>query len=334
MLLRYLDVASTDPAYNLALEQYLSENLPDGDGCFLLWRNRGSVIIGRHQNTLAEINEPFVREKKLDVVRRISGGGAVYHDLGNLNYTWILPSAQAKQLEFGWFCRLILDTLRDFGVTAEVTGRNDITVDGKKFSGNAQHVGERQLIHHGTLLIDADLDAMEQALKVEPDKVRGKGIKSVRSRVANLGVFLPAGVGLAELRAALLSRVLGTYGGAAPLRLSEQELEDVERLCRERYRSWSWNYGMSPPCTVKKRRRIEGCGTIEAFLMLERGVISQLALRGDFFSCGDLEVLCGRFAGCPAREEAYSAVLDSLRAADYIRGLDNGQFLALLCGEP
>ena len=168
----YIDVKSTDPAFNLALEQYVFDTLPRDRNWFLLWRNRNAIVIGRHQNTLAEINEAAVREHNVTVVRRLSGGGAVYHDLGNLNFTFIQDASQRGQLDMGLFCRPVAQALQTMGVDAQVNGRNDITIDGQKFSGNSQYVREGRVMHHGTILYDSDLDMVSQVLRADPEKIQ------------------------------------------------------------------------------------------------------------------------------------------------------------------
>ncbi|MBR4256441.1 MAG: lipoate--protein ligase family protein, partial [Clostridia bacterium] len=179
----------TDPYFNLASEQYLLDT--EEDDVFMLWRNRPSVIIGRNQNAYAEINRGFVTDNDIAVVRRLTGGGAVFHDLGNINFTFITKKGGADALDFARFCQPVIDALRALGVPAELSGRNDMTADGRKFSGNAQCVYNGRVMHHGTLLFDADMNSMAGALNVDPEKMKSKGVKSVRARVCNLREFLP-----------------------------------------------------------------------------------------------------------------------------------------------
>ena len=190
----YLDLTTTDPHWNLALEQYVFDRLPRDRSYFLLWQNDRSVIIGKHQNTPAEIDLPYVEAQGIQVVRRLSGGGAVYHDLGNLNFTFITDGEGAGTLDFALFCRPVVRVLESFGVSAQISGRNDITVCGKKFSGNSQYTREGRVMHHGTILFDSDLDAVTRALRVDEEKIRSKGVPSVRSRVTNLKEHLPPDV--------------------------------------------------------------------------------------------------------------------------------------------
>ena len=183
----YLESTKTDPSWNLALEQYVFDVL---DGCFMLWQNDNTIVVGKHQNTLEEINTDYVKEHGVTVVRRLSGGGAVYHDLGNLNFTFVAENRFGSEFDFSTFCRPVVDALRSLGVPAEINGRNDMTIEGRKFSGNAQYMKKGRIMHHGTLMYDSDLEAVSRALNVKPDKIESKGLKSVRSRVTNIRPYV------------------------------------------------------------------------------------------------------------------------------------------------
>ena len=185
MKLSYLDLMTTDPSYNLAMEQYVFDCLPRDRMYFMLWQNDNAIIVGKYQNTIAEINEEAVRERGIRVVRRLSGGGAVYHDMGNLNFTFITDVGESNALDLKLFCEPVVRTLATLGVKAEVNGRNDITIDGKKFSGNSQYIRQGRVMHHGTIMFDSDLSVVSEALRVDPTKIQTKGIRSVRSRVTN-----------------------------------------------------------------------------------------------------------------------------------------------------
>ena len=241
----FIDVTTTDPTFNLALEEYVFDALPRDRAWFLLWQNRPSVIIGRHQNTLAEINAPWAREHGIQVVRRLSGGGAVYHDLGNLNFTFI-QDAVTTTLDLSQFCLPVARALQAMGADAQVNGRNDITIDGKKFSGNAQYLRQGRVMHHGTILFDSDLDTVAQVLQVDPDKIRAKGVPSVRSRTTNLRPYLPPSTTLADFKAMLLAEIFRGQP-MEPYQLTPADLEAVQRIQARRYATWDWNYGASPP---------------------------------------------------------------------------------------
>ncbi len=328
MNLSYLDLSTTDPAYNLAAEQYVFDVLPRDRAYFMLWQNDRAIIIGKYQNTLSEINEPYVQSHGIRVVRRLSGGGAVYHDLGNLNFTFITDSDQ-KRLDFRRFCLPVIRTLHTLGVEAELTGRNDITIQGQKISGNSQYLKGGRVMHHGTILFDSDLHVVAEALRVDEEKIRSKGIKSVRSRVTNVRPHLPHDVSLAEFRQMLLETILAETPGEA-YTLTPEDTAAIEALRAERYATWAWNYGKSPACTICKRRRIEGCGTVEAYLDVKGGVIAALSFRGDFFSTDDPSLLAARFLGLRPNRAAYAEALRDVDVARYFTGATAQELLALL----
>ena len=329
MKLSYLDLRTTDPAFNLAMEQYVFDSLPRDRSYWMLWQNDNAIIIGKHQNTLSEINESFVREHGIRVVRRLSGGGAVYHDMGNLNFTVITDAGEDNSLDFRLFCEPVIGALASLGVTAELNGRNDITVGGQKFSGNAQYLRDGRVMHHGTILFDSDLSVVAQALQVDPEKIQSKGIASVRSRVTNVRPHLPQDCTLDEFRRALLRHILAsTPGEAYPL--TEEDLAAVERLRRQRYATWEWNYGYSPECTVHRHRRVSGCGRIDVYLTVRDGSISDASFRGDFFSAEEPEGLAQRLIGCRPTAEALRTALAGADVSRYFSGLDTETFLGIL----
>ena len=329
MKLCYLNLTTTDPAWNLAAEQYVFDCLPKDRAYFMLWQNDRAIIIGKHQNTLAEINERYVKEQGIRVVRRLSGGGAVYHDLGNLNFTFIADAAQTDGLDMQLFCQPVVRTLQAMGVDARVNGRNDMTIDGKKFSGNTQYVKTGRVMHHGTILFNSDLTAVSQALQVDPEKIKAKGVSSVRSRVTNVAEHLGEGASLESFRRLLLRNVLEENGGEEYV-FTPADLEQIEKLRQERYDTWQWNYGASPACTVRKKARFEGCGTVEAYLNITHGRIESVQFCGDFFSVNEPAELAQMLAGCRPEQTDYEAVLGKTDVARYFVGMTKAQFLELM----
>lgn len=325
----YIEILTTDPAFNLALEEYVFEKMPRDRDYFLTWRNDNAIIIGRHQNTASEINEEFVKEKGIRVVRRLSGGGAVYHDLGNLNFTFIVDAQPGQKVDLGRFCQPIADTLRKLGANATVDGRNDILIDGMKVSGNAQYVKQGRVMHHGTILFDSNMSVLGQALKPDPAKVQAKGVKSVRSRVTNVRQCLSKDMTLEEFRTALTESLM--TDGFVRYELTQADIAAIEELRAQRYSQWEWNYGYCQSDALVRRRRIEGCGTLEARLTLNDGLISGLSFHGDYFSTLPPEELAQKFLGCPLVEAALRCALDGCTVSDYITGLDIEDLLALLC---
>ena len=326
--MRYLESTSTDPYYNLALEQVVFDGPGQRDTCCMLWQNDNTIVVGKHQNTLQEVNMAYVEEHQIRVARRLSGGGAVYHDLGNVNFTFIAPHEGAG-MDFSAFCRPVAEALAGLGVTAEISGRNDMTIDGKKFSGNSQYVKQGRVMHHGTILYDSDLSVVGQALRVPEDKITSKGLQSVRSRVTNVRPYvkenLPTGEFLVRLRLALWDMY-----PMEQLELTEEQKAEVERLRATLYSTWDWNFGASPPCQIVKKRRIEGCGQLEVHMDVERGAIQTLRFYGDYFSLEEPERLAGQLLGCPLEEGALRRRLADTALERCFRGMDLECFCRLL----
>jgi lipoate-protein ligase A len=321
----YLESNSVDPAYNLALEQYAFDALSQNDDVFMLWQNSDSVIVGLHQNTIEEINRGFVEKNAIHVVRRLSGGGAVFHDLGNLNYTFITHIEDASSIDFAGSCKPIADALISMGLPVEFSGRNDMTIDGKKFSGNARYYRDGRLMHHGTLLFDTDLDKMSQALLVPVDKLVSKSVKSVRSRVINLCDYLDATID--EFWASVRKSVAGDIPAHT---LSVQDRRAVESIKRDRYDTWEWNYGKSPEFSVEKRRRIEKFGAIRLRMSAAGGKITGFATDGDYFGVKTCDDVAAALLGVELESSALLSALNSVDLSNYYEGLYVEEFVRLI----
>ena len=324
----YLESPSTDPYYNLALEQVLFDGPGQSRSCCMLWRNHNTIVVGKHQNTLQEVNMAYVQAHGVRVARRLSGGGAVYHDLGNVNFTFIAPHAGGG-MDFSAFCRPVADALAALGVDARISGRNDMTIDGKKFSGNSQYVKRGRVMHHGTILYDSDLSVVGQALRVPEAKITSKGLSSVRSRVTNVRPYvkgaLPTEEFLARLRQALRDRY-----PMEELALTREQRERTEELRETRYSTWAWNFGASPPCRIIKKRRVEGCGQLELHMDVEQGTLRRLHIYGDYFSLEEPEELAGLLLDCPLEEQALRRRLEGVEPGRYLRGMDADGLCRLL----
>lgn len=311
---------STDPYFNLAAEQYLLDTEPDS--VFMLWRNDRAVILGRNQNAYAEINRPFAEEHRIAVVRRLTGGGAVFHDLGNLNFTFIVPRDECPELDFARFARPIADALRKLGVPAELSGRNDLTADGRKISGNAQCVYKGKVMHHGTLLFSADLSALAGALRVDEEKIRSKGIKSVRSRVANLSEYLP------QMDVTGLRDYLEDCFPFEKTGFSKEQTDGIGRLKREKYATWEWNYGSSPAFGTSAKKRFP-YGGVELSFESDRGVLTDVRIEGDFFGTAPVEELEEALAGCRLIRDELAKRLARADVGRYISGAEPDEIAAL-----
>jgi len=329
--LRCIFNSRTEPAFNLAAEEWLLHNSPES--VFMLWRNAPAVIVGRHQNTAAEINQDFVRERKIAVLRRITGGGAVFHDLGNVNFSFVHLGRNAGALDFSRFTTPILEALRAMGVECEFGGRNDLIAGGRKFSGNAQHIEHDRILHHGTLLFDSRLEDLAGALKPDPLKFQGKSSKSVPARVCMLKEYLPL-LDVETFMRLLFAHMLQTLPEARPLRgarrdLSGEEQNAIAELARSRYENWEWNFGASPAYGFARRARTPA-GIFDVRLDVRQGVIRGASIRGDFFALRPVEELESLLHGCPHEREALRLRLASVALDGYIRDLALEDFLSCL----
>lgn len=327
--MKFLESPCTDPRWNLALEQYVFEQMDRSCSYFLLWQNANTIVVGKNQNTVQEINNAFVREQGITVVRRLSGGGAVYHDLGNLNFTFITDAENGERIDLQMFCIPIVETLRSFGVTAVISGRNDITVDGKKFSGNAQYRLHGRVMHHGTILFSSDLSKVSRALRVDEEKIQSKGIRSVASRVTNLKEYLPSDVTLQTFKDRLMNYV-NAKEALCPCTLTEEDLNAIAHIQEERYNTWAWNYGRSPAYTINRSKRIAGCGQVEVSLSVEQGCLQDIQFFGDFFGSEDLNELADVLRNCPCRRDALLERLAHCELERYIHGLQPEELIQLI----
>lgn len=319
-----------DPRFNLALEEYVIKEMDPREDYLLLWQNSPSVIIGRNQNTVEEINMEFVERHGIHVVRRLSGGGAVYHDLGNLNFTFVTTGEDEIPNNFRRFTEPVIKALARLGVKAEHTGRNDITIDGKKFSGNAQYYYRDRVLHHGTILFNSDLDMVQKVLKVRADKIASKGIKSVRSRVTNVIDYLPRKITLAEFKELLEKMLLEDSGEKSRYyELSERDLSRVRQLMEQRYNTWEWNYGRSPAFTFQKGERFAG-GYLEVRLDVQKGFIARCKIHGDFFGRREVEELEALFTGARYEPAALRDLLTGVEVEEYMAGITQENLLSCL----
>lgn len=322
--MRYIISENTDAYFNLASEEYLLKHTDEE--IFYLWRNDNAIIVGKNQNTLSEINVDYVKEKNIKVVRRLTGGGAVYHDLGNLNYTFI-ENKKKNFNDFRGFCEPITTALNEMGVEAEFSGRNDMTIEGKKFSGTAQCKYKDRVMHHGTLLFSSVKADISGALKPREIKFSGKSVKSVSSRITNISDHLEGDMDVIEFRNRVMKSVAG--GMDQVTTFSDQEVSEIIRLRDEKYAKWEWNYGHSPKFEMTREGRFPG-GTLEVTIEVKKGVIEKIRIYGDFFGTRDVSTLESALTGVAHNEETISKVFQNLDIHDYMVNITKEDLLGLL----
>jgi len=272
-----INQSSTDPYFNLAAEEYFLKNFQED--FFMLWRSRPSVVVGKHQNALAEINHEFVRKNQIPVARRLSGGGTVFHDPGNVNFTFIRNVTNISEVNFKVFTVPVVEALKKLGVEAYTTGRNDLLIDGKKISGNAEHVHRNRVLHHGTLLFDSRLAALKGVLKVDLSKFEDKAVQSNRSEVTNIANHLPKQISVGEFTDFIFGEISQNYTEFKVYEPTTEDLEAIKKLSIEKYQTWDWIFGYSPRYRFTNKLETEN-GEIQISLLVEKGHITEVSLLG------------------------------------------------------
>ena len=323
--MKYLQNNSTDPHFNMAFDEFCLEQLKADEPVFYLWQNRPSVIIGLNQSAYAEVNLPYLREKGIVLARRVTGGGAVYHDLQNLNYT-ITGRIRDLETDYPAYVETMARALRQLGVPAEVSGRNDILVDGRKCSGYAKRVSKDRLMIHGTLMYDVDIDTLTQVLATPGSKLSAAGISSVRSRVANLKEYLPQFLDIQAFQAALQALLAGDDG---EIRLTDAQIAQIEADAAAKYRTWAWIYGHSPVTAFRVGKKF-ACGRVEAAFSLKAGCIDSLRFSGDFLGNLPADRIANALQGCRFTQEAILAILSQEPVENCFDRLSAEELTALL----
>ncbi len=277
MITLCINQPNSDPYFNLAAEEYFLKNFQED--FFMLWRSRPSVVVGKHQNALAEINQEFVQKHHIPVVRRLSGGGTVFHDPGNVNFTFIRNVEKISEVNFKIFTVPVIEALRKLGVEAYTTGRNDLLINAKKISGNAEHVHKNRVLHHGTLLFDSRLDALKGALKVDLSRFEDKAVQSNRSEVTNIANYLPCPISVEEFTGFLFDEISKSLPDSRIYRPTSEDLEAIQKLSIEKYQTWDWIFGYSPRYRFTNTLETAN-GEIQISLLVERGMLVEVSISG------------------------------------------------------
>ncbi|KZE47666.1 lipoate--protein ligase [Rossellomorea marisflavi] len=318
----------TDPRINLAIEEYALKNLDINESYLLFYINEPSIIIGKNQNTIEEINTDYVEKQGLHVVRRLSGGGAVYHDLGNLNFSFITKDDGDSFHNFKKFTEPVIEALNKLGVKAELSGRNDILAEGRKISGNAQFSTRGRMFSHGTLLFDSEMENVVSALRVKKDKIESKGIKSIRSRVANISEFLEEKMTIEEFRSTLLKYIFND-SDVEEYVLTDEDWDRIHALSKERYQNWDWNYGKSPSFNLQHSHRFP-VGQIDVRLEVKKGTIENCKIYGDFFGVGNVDEIEEKLTGIRYERNEIERVLEAVDIQHYFGKVTKEEFIDLV----
>lgn len=321
----------TDPQINLAIEEYVLQNFGEKDTYLLFYVNEPSIIIGRNQNSIEEINTDYVDEHNIKVVRRLSGGGAVYHDEGNLNFSFITKDDGESFHNFEKFTKPVVEALNHIGVPAELIGRNDLLADGRKISGNAQFSTKGRMFSHGTLMLDSEIEHVVAALNVSKEKIKSKGIKSIRSRVANISEFLEEKISMDEFKSLILRYIfdVDNIEDIPSYELTEEDWKNIEEISKKRYQNWDWNFGKSPAFNLKESHKFDS-GLLDVRLDVKKGIIENCKIYGDFFGLGDVKELENKLIGVRHERKSIQKALTEIDVSYYLGKITKDEFIQLI----
>lgn len=323
--MRCLISENTEPSFNLASEEVLLRSRTED--YFLLYRNTPSIVVGKHQNTLAEINLPYVEKNGISVIRRISGGGTVFHDLGNLNFAFITSGREGELVDYKRHTQPIIEALKEMGLDVSLGKRNEILLGKKKISGTASHVFKKRVLHHGTLLFSSRMDDLSRALKVKPGKFEDRAVKSVRSEVTNISEHLVHKIEVKDFQKLLFDSILDSMEGAMKYQYSEKDLNEITKLKKDKFSTWEWNFGYSPGYQFTKALRF-GDGEIALHMNVEKGIIQEVSIKGDFLGSKDIHALEDVLVGTIHDPATIRMRLSGIKVEEYITGLENENLLS------
>src|SRR5690625_50209 len=321
----------TDQTIKLALEEYILNNFGEKDTYLLFYINEPSIIIGRNQNSVEEINTEYVDKHNIKVVRRLSGGGAVYHDEGNLNFSFITKDDGESFHNFEKFTKPVVEALNKLGVPAKLVGRNDLLVNGRKISGNAQFATKGRMFSHGTLMFDSEIEHVVSALNVKAEKIESKGIKSIRSRVANVSEFLEEKITMDEFKNLILRYIFNVddVKDVPQYELTEKDWEKVHEISKNRYQKWDWNFGKSPSFNIKQSHKFDS-GLLDVRLDVKKGIIENCKIYGDFFGIGDVQDIEQKLAGVKYERHSIAKALADIDIPHYLGKITREEFISLI----
>ena len=315
----------TDPYFNLASEEILLKER--SEDYFLLYRNQPSIVVGKHQNTLAEINLPYVIEKGIIVARRISGGGTVFHDLGNVNFAFITSGKEGELVDYRKHTLPVIRAMKGMGLDVSLGKRNELLLGKMKISGTASHVFKKRSLHHGTLLFSSRMDDLSQALKVKSGRFEDRAVKSVRSEITNISEHLVEKMDVLNFQIRMHDHILDTMDGTMKYHYSDRDLNEINDLRNTKFSSWKWNFGYSPKYQFSKALRFEK-SEISLHMNVDKGIIQEVTIEGDFLGTKDIHGLEEALIGTIHDPETIRKRLSGIRVTDYIAGLENEQLLS------
>lgn len=324
----YIESKSRDPYFNLALEEYIFEHFDRSQEYFILWQNANTIVVGKYQNTAEEVNQDFADKNHIKVARRLSGGGAVYHDDGNLNFTYIVDKGDRDLFSFEPFAAPVISALKSFGLDAEFTGRNDMLLGGRKISGSSQYVKKGRIMNHGCIMLDSNVANVAGALKPKDAKFESKSVKSVRSRVTTINANLPTPISMEEFKAAIMKEIKGSEN-IQQYTLTEEDHRAVEKLRDEKYATWEWNYGKSPTYDYRQDRKFD-FGLVSVNAQIKEGTIEEIRVFGDFFGNGDIQELEQALVGEKLDSGFGARMEEKIEVDHYIKGMTGEALQSLL----